>query len=68
MLYVIDRFEGQWVVIEFDRKTFKIPKSLVPDSAREGDVISIKVTVDKGATKKAGKEAKRLFNDVFEGD
>jgi len=29
-MYIIDRFKGDWAIIESDRKTFKLPQDLVP--------------------------------------
>lgn len=40
MRYVIDRFEGSFAVLEDDEENhFNIEKSLLPDEARENDVI-----------------------------
>ncbi|HHV36150.1 MAG TPA: DUF3006 domain-containing protein [Syntrophomonadaceae bacterium] len=38
-MFIIDRFEGNWAVLEFEGETFNIPKSLLPRSARESNVI-----------------------------
>ncbi|HAE62740.1 MAG TPA: DUF3006 domain-containing protein, partial [Eubacteriaceae bacterium] len=37
-LCIIDRFEGNWVVIEYGEKFFNFPKELLPKHAKEGDV------------------------------
>jgi hypothetical protein len=67
VVFVIDRFEGDWAVIELDRLTFNIPKVLLPEGAREGDVIEIKVSVNKKATAKRRKTAQKMMNELFEG-
>ena len=64
-MFIIDRFEEDWVVLEFDRKTFQLPRQLVPPEAREGDVILIKVSVDADATSKLKKEINILANRLF---
>lgn len=51
-MIVIDRFEGEYALIEMNRRIFHIPKILTPKGAKEGDVISIHITVDKDATEK----------------
>lgn len=51
-MLIIDRFEGDWAVIEFGRTTLNFPKRLLPKEAREGDVIVISVSIDKKATSK----------------
>lgn len=65
MLYVIDRFEGTWAVIDHNRETFNIPRDLLPEDAKEGDIITIEIKVDKITTKKAQDEIKKLFEDLM---
>lgn len=65
-MLIIDRFEGDWAVIEFGQKTFNIPKVLIPADAREGDVISIHIAVDKEATATRAEAIKRLADSLFE--
>ncbi|MDD2443836.1 MAG: DUF3006 domain-containing protein, partial [Desulfotomaculaceae bacterium] len=57
-MYIIDRFEGDWVVIEAGGKTFNLPRELVPPEAAEGDVIMIKINIDSGATAKIKREVR----------
>lgn len=60
---VIDRFEGEYALIELNRRIFHIPKVLVPKGAREGDVIKILITVDKQATEQR-KDSKSKKNST----
>ncbi|MFZ5648174.1 MAG: DUF3006 domain-containing protein [Bacillota bacterium] len=53
-MLVIDRFEGEYALIEYKKRIFHIPKSLIPKGAKEGDVIRIQITIDKDAKKKEG--------------
>ncbi len=63
MEVIIDRFEGEYAVVEITKgKMVNMPKVLVPD-AKEGDVI--KIIVDKEATKKRQEHVKDLVNDLF---
>lgn len=61
----IDRFEGEYALIEMNRRIFHIPKVLLPKGAREGDVIKIQITVDKGATEKQKQTADKLADSLF---
>lgn len=64
-MLVIDRFEGDWAVIEYQRKTFNLPRGLIPPEAVEGDVITVSVAVDPGATAGLKKEIKALADRLF---
>lgn len=65
-MYIIDRFEGEWIVVEDKRKrTFHLPISLVPGNAKEGDVINISVTIDPDATRKLRAEVTELSRGIF---
>lgn len=63
---VIDRFEGEWAVIECGRKVFNLPRFLLPAQAAEGDVITISVEVDREATASAKGGAANLADELFE--
>lgn len=65
MMYIIDRFEGEWAVIEFNRKTFNLPRILVPPEVMEGDVLTIKVSVDAEATAKIKGDVKDIADNLF---
>ncbi len=65
-MLTIDRFEGEYALIEMNRRIFHIPKVLLPKSAREGDVITIQITVDKEATKQQKQSADGLADKLFE--
>lgn len=62
---IIDRFEQEWAVIEYQKKTFKIPISLMPAGAREGDVIEIDVSINNQATTFRSHEIDSLVNEVL---
>lgn len=61
---IIDRFEGDYAVVEMEDKTMvNIPKCLISDS-KEGDIIRIEI--DKDATEQRKKDIKELMNDLWE--
>ncbi|MGI6668081.1 MAG: DUF3006 domain-containing protein [Acetivibrionales bacterium] len=63
MKVTIDRFEGEYAVVELpDRTMVNMPKVLVP-GAREGDIISISINADE--TAKRGESIKKLMDDVW---
>lgn len=64
MKVIIDRFEGDYAVVEINKGKFaNLPKELVPD-AKEGDVIVI--TIDQDETEKRKEHVKDLMNQLFE--
>lgn len=64
-MYIIDRFENDRVVIEYGRKTFNLPRELIPHEAEEGDVVLIKVSIDVTATAKLKEKVKDLAGELF---
>ncbi|WKV08157.1 DUF3006 domain-containing protein [Thermoanaerobacterium sp. CMT5567-10] len=64
MKVIIDRFEGDFAVVEMpNRKMVNLPKVLVPD-AHEGDVIDI--SIDKKETKNRSDKISRMMEDLWE--
>lgn len=66
---IIDRFEGEFAVVEIDGKTIDFPKYIFPKEADVGDVVIIdgeKVTIDKKETEKLRREIEELMNEVWE--
>ena len=63
MELVIDRFEGDYAILELSLGRFvEIPRELVPD-AKEGDIV--KIIVDKDSTKRRKKEISDLVDNLF---
>ncbi|RED65841.1 DUF3006 domain-containing protein [Cohnella lupini] len=66
---IIDRFEGEWVVIETEGTTRNILKSFLPEECKVGDAIIIEngaIRVDAHETAKRKTEAKQLMDELFE--
>lgn len=62
MPFIIDRFEGDYAIVETDTKTFvHLPAVLLPSDAKEGDCIEIHIT----ATDRKEK-IENLMNSLFE--
>ena len=65
MKVIIDRFEGEFAVVELDDKTMAdLPKVLVPGDAKEGDTIEIRVDLED--TKSRKERIKKLTKDLWE--
>ncbi len=63
MQVIVDRIEGEFLVIELPSgEVVNIPKVLVPN-AKEGDVINI--TIDKDKTKMREKNINNLMDELF---
>jgi hydrogenase maturation factor len=66
---IIDRFEGEWVVIEIEGTTRNILKSFLPEESKVGDAVIIEngaIRVDAQETAKRKTEAKQLMDELFE--
>ena len=64
MEVIIDRFEGEYAVVELNKGVFvNLPKVLVPD-AKENDVIQI--TVNKKKTNKRKEHIASLMDNLFQ--
>lgn len=65
MKVTIDRFEGEFAVVELpDRSMVNMPKVLLPENSNEGNVIEIKI--DEAATKREKDSIRKLMDEVWE--
>ena len=66
-MLIIDRFEGDWAIIETEnRHTFSLPRFVLPSGIKEGDVISIQVEIDLVATKGRAEKSKHMLDNFFD--
>lgn len=66
-MYIIDRFEGDWAVIEGPGCVmFNLPRDLLPKKAKPGDVLSITVRINRVATKERTEKARGLLENFFD--
>lgn len=64
MKYIIDRFEGNFAIVELENGNFiDIPKEAIPKEAKESDIINI--TIDKEDTAKRKADIRKLENEIF---
>lgn len=65
MRVTIDRFEGQFAVVELPDMTMaNMPVTLVPKGAKEGDILSIEI--DENETKARKQRISKLMDDLWE--
>ena len=64
-MLIIDRFEGNYAIIETDDRAIDIPKSDLPADAKEGDVLRLIIDADKSTLRKKNIEDRmnKLFKD-----
>lgn len=63
MKYIIDRFEGDFAVLEIEKGKFVNMPKIFLEEAKEGDVVVI--TIDKSETKERKEKIENLMNDLF---
>lgn len=64
MKVIIDRFEGDYAVVEIDDGSFaSLPAALVPKGAKEGSVI--KICLDENASIEREQNANALMDKLF---
>ncbi len=65
-MFIIDRLEGDLVVLEYEGKTYTLPNRILPDEAKEGDVLRLELTVDREQTLKRLEKIRKLEEELFE--
>lgn len=65
-MLIIDRFEADWAVIEYEGTTFNFPRSMLPPDVKEGDVINISASVDQEITKERRQKGAAMMKGLFD--
>ena len=64
MKVIIDRFEGNFAIVELENKTFvNMPEELIPLGALEGDVLSIEVDTKEVDNRR--KQISKIVKDIW---
>lgn len=66
MQCIVDRFEGDYAVVEYYQQVVKLPKVFLPVEAHEGDVLDVIIMLDVNETNKLKAEMKKFVDDVWE--
>jgi len=64
-MLIIDRFEGEFAVIETSNGFINIPKIDLPDNAKESDVLTL--SLDKCETEARKKHIEGMMSNIFKG-
>jgi len=65
MQITIDRFEGNYAVVELEsKKMIEIPLEIIPSGAKEGTVLEIIINHEE--TKKRKEETDKLMDELWE--
>ena len=65
MKVIIDRFEGGYALVELDDRTIvDMPIELIPEGAKEGDVLSI--FIDEEETELRKERIRKLMEELWD--
>lgn len=65
MRVIVDRFEGELVVVELEQGVFiQVNKKIFPIEVKEGDIVSI--NIEKEETEERAKHMQKLIDDIWE--
>ena len=68
----IDRFEDDgWAVLLFypdGRRSFDMPREMLPEGASPGDVFEVRFEQDRGETERLADENRRLMDELLGGE
>ncbi|MGE5633311.1 MAG: DUF3006 domain-containing protein [Caulobacteraceae bacterium] len=63
---IIDRFEGDYAVVEYKGKTFNLPRVFLPLDTKEGELLDVIITVYSEGTDMLKDEINRQMESVWE--
>ena len=64
-MIIIDRFENDIAVVEYQGRTYDIPKNWLPVTVKEGDVVTLIAAVDEQETLRRREKIKNKFEDLI---
>jgi len=64
-MIVIDRFEGDLAIVEYNGTIFTLPRTLIPKDASEGDVLKATIEIDPAYTANRRKRIMSLEDRLF---
>lgn len=66
MRCIIDRFEGDYAVIEYGSRILNLPRLFLPAEAHEGDQLEVIVMLEADGTGNLKAETEKLMDTVWE--
>lgn len=64
-MIVVDRIEGNKVIIEIDNEFVELPINLFPSEVSEGDIIEMDIKINVEETDKRRKETSEKLKNLF---
>ena len=64
-MIVVDRIEGNKVIIEIDNEFVELPISLFPSEVSEGDIIEMDIKINVEETDKRRKDTSEKLKNLF---
>lgn len=64
-MIVVDRIEGNKIIIEIDNEFVELPISLFPSEVSEGDIIEMDIKINVEETDKRRKETSEKLKNLF---
>lgn len=64
-MIVVDRIEGNKVIIEIDNEFVELPISLFPSEVSDGDIIEMDIKINVEETDKRRKETSEKLKNLF---
>ena len=62
----LDRFEDSgWAVLLLGRRSFDVPRELLPPEVRPGDVIEFRPVIDREESERRSAENRRLMDELL---
>lgn len=65
-MFIIDRLEGDLVILEYEGKTYELPRKVFPHDIKEGNIVMVEFKVDKEGSEKRLDKIKKLEDELFE--
>ena len=65
MTIIVDRFEGDLAIVEYGGTIFSLPRSLLPEETKEGDILRLSIEIDHSATTDRRVKVKSLEDKLF---
>jgi len=63
MKWIIDRFEGDFAIIECNNKTYNIEKEILPKNVKECDILEI--NINETETGKRKQNSENLMDNIW---
>ena len=63
MKWIIDRFEGDFAIIECNNKTYNIKKEILPKNVKECDILEI--NINETETGKRKQNSENLMDNIW---